>query len=423
MSHEQRSYPMPTETLPRLHVSHHLEDIVEIRDFLEQRGINTRHTRIERYAQYLRQVEDVDNSPFDASKIFKNAADGPFVTPVDWFLYVLREVHELMWILKGLRTSSPAGVDEKLKIVVSGSDFAALDVNSQSRNTQFELRIASYFCQAGCEVDMSTETDVIARTDDYAFFLECKRVGSKSQLRRRLSEARKQLASRMPRKHGKRLVLGCVAADVTKVAFSHNGLTFGLTNDHSRDVIQEELVGIARESEHLLTFESARNLLCYWLQIHIASLIMKPATTITRFSSYHIPRRELDRKQRKVLGTFYEIFESVSNVDDRALPPQELTRRSAITFPAGTQFSLDEDRVARLVDQKGLPENEQAEIVGTVTLSGENYEFTAFEVLLLSPALLQDWRITVAKDAGGANLQLIARLFAARVPYKEQDEA
>lgn len=268
MGDEHRSYPTPTETLPRLHVSHHLEDIVEIRDFLEQRGINTRHTRIERYAQYLRQVADVDNSPFDASKIFKNAADGPFVTPVDWFLYVLREVHELMWILKGLRTSSPAGVDEKLKIVVSGSDFAALDVNSQSRNTQFELRIASYFCQAGCEVDMSTETDVIARTDDYAFFLECKRVGSKSQLGRRLSEARKQLASRMPRKRGKRLVLGCVAADVTKVAFSHNGLTFALTNDHSRDVIQEEMVGIARESEHLLTFESARNLLCYWLQIH-----------------------------------------------------------------------------------------------------------------------------------------------------------
>jgi hypothetical protein len=276
MTDEQRSYALPTQTIPGLDLSHHLSDVREIIQFLNNRGIDTRNTRMERYGRFLAEAHDRGPEAVDASKIFKASVGAPFLSNVDWFLYVLREVHELMWILKGLRAQLPHGVDDKLKAIVGGRDFAALDVDSQSRNTQFELRIASYFCQVGCDVDVSTDTDVVATTDDYVFYLECKRVGGAGQMGKRLSEARTQLGRRMPRKDGRRLVLGCVAIDVTKVAFSHNGLTWGMINEHSRDVIREKLIGIANTADRMLSFESCRKLLSYWLQIHIASLIMRP---------------------------------------------------------------------------------------------------------------------------------------------------
>ena len=226
MTDDTRSYAVPTETISSLDLSHHLHDLMEIRTFLESRGIETRNTRIERYGKYLELSLSDGAESVDTEKIFKNAAGKPFRSPVDWHLYILREVHELMWILKGLKAHVPVGADEKLRLIAGGRDFAALDVDSQSRNTQFELRIASYFCQSGCEVDVSTDTDVIALTDRHLFFLECKRIGSKNKLRTRLSEARGQLARRMPRKGLKQRPLGCIAIDVTRVAFTHNGLTW-----------------------------------------------------------------------------------------------------------------------------------------------------------------------------------------------------
>ncbi|MDP2224188.1 hypothetical protein [Nitrosomonas sp.] len=343
MHNETKSYQLPIETMPALELSHHLEDLVVFKNFLEERGIQTTNTRIERYIEYLRQA--VGDGLIDAATIFKNSTEGPFQHSTDWMLYVLREVHELMWILKGVKAQVPLGVDEKLRVIVGGSDFAALDADSRSRNTQFELRIASYFCQAGCEVDLSTETDVIALSDDEAFYLECKRVGSVNQLEKRLSEAKKQLSRRMPRKDGKRVTYGCVAVDVTKCAFVHNGLTFAVTNEHSRDVIQEKLIGIANVSQRLPLFRDCRNLASYWFQIHIPSLILQPPITVTRFSSYHIFRDGMNRKDRRATRAFCDIFESVSQGDKRETPPKPLTPRK--TFTVSRQLSWPLWRLSR----------------------------------------------------------------------------
>jgi hypothetical protein len=315
MTGNARSYDVPTETIPSLDLSHHLHDIIEIRTFFESRGIKTTNTRIERYGSYLEQLQSGGAESVDVEKIFKNAAGQPFRNPADCQLYVLREIHELMWILKGLKAHVPLGADEKLKVIVGGRDFAALDGDSLSRNTQFELRIASYFCQSGCEVDISTDTDIIARTDRYAFFVECKRISSKNKLRARLSQARGQLDRRMPRKGGTQRPFGCIAVDVTKIAFTHNGLTWGLTNEHSRDVIQDNLVEIAAKNKHLMSFTSCPTLFCYWLQIHIPTLIMQPlpGAVTTRFSSYHIWRSSLSGKDAKARAAFDRMFESVSS--------------------------------------------------------------------------------------------------------------
>ncbi len=420
MQDELKSYPLPLETMPSLGLSHHVEDLVEVRDFLEGRGIDTTNTRIERYINYLKQAT-MENSA-DAAIIFKNSAEGPFESPADWMLYVLREAHELMWILKGLKVRVPSGINEKLKVIVGGRDFAALDTDSKSRNVQFELRIASYFCQAGCEVDLSTETDIIALSEGQAFYLECKRVGSKNQLGKRLSEAKKQLHRRMPKKHGNRVVFGCVAADVTKVAFSHNGLTFAMTNEHSKDIIQDKLIAIADHSLKLSLFSDCRNLSSYWLQIHIPSLILQPPGTATRFSSYHIFKDTMSRKERRAAKAFCRIFGSASQSDPREVPARPITPRTTFTVPQGTIFSLDEDLLMEFVRTGEVTKSGMDEEVATLTINERTHVFSFFDFNMALSGLTKDESGAIAKDPNRARLELIMRMYAQRFPYEESDD-
>jgi len=417
---EGRSYPLPTKTLPSLEMSHHISDIIEIRDFFEKLGIATSNTRIERYGQYLEQARNADLASIDGLKIFKNAASNPFQSPTDWLLYVLREVHELMWILKGLKARLPSGVEEKLKIIAGGSDFAALDADFHSRNVQFELRIASYFCQAGCDVDLCAGVDVVALTDTHAFYLECKRVASKGQMAKRLSKARAQLTHRLPRNNGKRQALGCVAVDVTKIAYPHNGLTWGLTNEHVRDVVQDKLLQVEASVTKLLSFDHCPGLLNYWLQIHIASLIFRPeAMPASRFSSYHISKPRLRRQDGKSLAAFYALFQSVSKQDERALPPRSFTHRKSVNFSAGSTIGVKHDRIRELLARTEPTEAEQLEVVATLNLDDTEHEFTFFEINMLPPEVMREWFSMISKDRGQAWVFLVAKLYLQRYPYEE----
>jgi hypothetical protein len=414
----KESYQLPNETIPSLEFSGHLTDIVAMRDFINQCGIDTRNTRIERYIAYLNLI--CSEGPDDASKIFKNSIDSRFRNPTDWLLYVLREVHELAWIFKGLRQNSPIGIDGKLKILVSGSDFAALDVDSASRDTQFELRIASYFCQAGCNVDLSQETDIIASTTDRAFYIECKRVASNGKLGKRLAEAKKQLANRIPKKISGLDVYGCVAADVTKLAFPHNGLTIGLTNEHSKYIVQKKLLEISSEAQKSPLFRDCDQLLFYWLQIHIAGIIYHPATPITRFSSFQLSRSGLRRKERRAAKVFYDIFESASRGSDpRELPPQKLKARRQIDVPAGTTFSLNDHLVADILERQEINEVEADEVIGKLSINGKEHRFFTLDVQMLKPHLSREWKSNLTATPIETGLRLLLELYLQRFPYEE----
>jgi hypothetical protein len=410
------SYELPTETLPSLGLANYLDDLKELTELLEGRGLKTANTRIERYIKYLEQ--SLTDCRGDATAIFKNAQDARFKSPMDWALYVMRETHELSWIAKGLKAHLPQGVDEKLKIIVAGRDFAALDLDSSSRNAQFELRVASYFCQVGCEVVLSLGTDIVAMTDREAFYIECKRIGGAAQVAKRLNEARKQLRTRMPKKVGNRAAFGCVAADVTKVAFSHNGITMGVTNAHSRDVIQKELIRIAQDAERLDLFKDCSSLLTYWFQIHIPALILQPQTVVTRFSSYHVARSALDRRQARALGAFYKLFEAASNVPDpRAHPPQNLKPRTSYEFPAGTTFTLSED-FEQILGRHPSPAGDESQFIGELTVRGLPHTFTVFDLRFVPLEVLHQCRDLARADLGQAGMSLLAEMFVQRFPYE-----
>ena len=326
-----------------------------------------------------------------------------------------------MWILKGLKKHIPKGVDEKLKLIVSGRDFAALDSNSLSRNTQFELRIASYFCQTGCSVDLSRKTDIIAFNKKYAFYTECKRIGSPKQLESKLSYATKQLNQEMPRRLFGKIVTGCIAADVTKVAFEHNELTFGMTNEHSRDVIQEKLIKIAGSTKDSALFSKSMRLNKLWFQIHIPSLIVCPPTSMTRFSSYFIFRDNVDGKGIKAIKTFKKMFESCSKDDERSLLSEELKRKESVTIPKGSVFSIDEDLLnhffstGHLLDKKSSPHT----IIAELEIHSKKDEFSFMEFQMLAATISDEERILMSKDTHNSRFKLVLDMYIRRYPYEE----
>lgn len=414
---DTKAYEFPTQSLPSLDISVHIEDLQEITNFLESRGISTKNTRISRYSDYLK--ERSHSGSLDEFKIFKNSTDGPFESSADWYLYTLREVHELMWILKGLKKHIPKGVDEKLELIVSGRDFAALDSNSLSRNTQFELRIASYFCQTGCNVDLSSKTDIIAFNKKYAFYTECKRVGSPKQLESRLSYASKQLNQKMPRRVLGRIVNGCIAADVTKVAFAHNGLTFGMTNEHSRDVIQEKLINIANSTKDVLLFSKCKNLNQLWFQIHIPSQIVYPSTSVTRFSSYFIFRDNIDRKGIKAVKTFKRMFESCSKDDERGSLPKKLKRKKGLTIPKGSTFYIDEDLLIQYLSTGQLPDKNLHDKVAEIEINGKKDEFSFMEFKMLTATISDDERKEMSGETDNSRFHLVLKMYLQKYPYEE----
>lgn len=429
MQEESKIYPIPLKTLSGLDLRYHLADMLEFQDFLEKHCICTQNTRIQRYVEYLKQHVHTGEFP-DPFKIFKTSTDGPFESPIDWHLYVLREVHELMWILKGLKVHEPSGLDEKLKIIVSGRDFAALDVDSHSRNTQFELRIASYFCQAGWSVDLSTETDVIALSDRVAFYCECKRVSNSKQLQKKLSEAKKQLSTRMPGKLECRDIFGCIALDVTKVASPNNGLTWGITNDHSRDVIRDKLNEIAKGLSNQLLFQNCRHLLDCWLQIHIPSFIMRPPTPTTRFSSRHILKSTVNRKERRVIETFRSLFESVTlRSDPRERQPRALTLRTSLTVPRGTSFGFRDDLILDFLEKGKVDEKRKDDWVARIEINDEPHFFSIWDFSMILSWFKDKYtdvggfRKALEQNPGPTKLELVIEMYLFRFPYENDGEA
>jgi hypothetical protein len=225
----------------------------------------------------------------------------------------------------------------------------------------------------------------------------------------------------MPRKSGRRVTYGCVAADVTKCAFTHNGLTFAVTNEHSIDVIQEKLIEIANASQRVPLFRDCPNLSSYWFQIHIPSLIFQPPMTVTRFSSYHIFRDGISRKDRRATRSFCEIFESVSQGDKREIPQKPLTLRKSFTFPTGTTFSLDESLLSEFLRDGEVKRRDINAEVATLTINGKEHIFTFFEFNMALGGVNEEMRKAMPRDPDRARLELVVRMYTQRFPYEESE--
>jgi hypothetical protein len=171
-----------------------------------------------------------------------------------------------------------------------------------------------------------------------------------------------------------------------------------------------------------MSFNSSPQLLCYWLQIHIPTLIMRPLPALaTRFSSYHIRRPSLSRKDARTLAAFYQMFEAVSKHDVRASPGRTLTLRDTWTIPAGTTFGFEDRRIMQLLEQETVSMDEQAEVIGTMSFDGIEDKFTFFEVSLLPGDFIGEWKRAMSGDLATGSQMLLASLYQGRYPYEDPE--
>ncbi|WP_137971705.1 hypothetical protein [Pseudomonas sp. F(2018)] len=416
MSEANTSYRLPEETLPGISFKDHAADLRAIKEFIDTLGIKTHNTRIARYLQYFDDL--AEEREIDESKIFKNVNDARFQSSLDWHLYLLRETHELMWILRGLKKHTPKGIESKIEKIVRGSDFAALDTNTESRDTQFELRIASYFCQTGCTVDLSTDTDIIALTDKCAFYVECKRIAGSRNLKDNFAKAKDQILLRMPKSHDGKHTYGVIAADVTKLGFTHNGLTMGLTTDHARDIIQDKLREIGQKTSTLPIFTGRPDIIECLLHIHIPSIITHPPATTTRFSSYSLHNKKSNRKSRSAINALHAIFQASKIIDDREIPPTKLKIRKSIDIPAGTAFHLEQELITSILSATRSQAYEQNAIVASLKMNNLTHEFTASELETVIKRIPAARLHQLANSETTDRIELILEMFAQRYPYE-----
>ncbi|NLL28869.1 MAG: hypothetical protein GX259_08730 [Bacteroidales bacterium] len=412
---EKISYNIPLEQPGGLSIKDSLNDLIEVKDYFLRNGINASNSRISRYIKYLELL--TSGVDVNENEIFRNIPDDRFQSKSDWLVYVVREVHELIWILKGLKCHEPCGLREKLQKINDGRDFAAFDTNSESRNTQFELRIASYFCQSGFNVDVSTLTDVIIESEKYCVYIECKRISSESKLMKNLHNANEQLKSRLPRYHNGKPSYGMIAIDVTGIAYPHQGMVIGITQDHTRDVVKNKIMSIVESIKFDSLFKNNKRLLEIWTNVHIAAIATHPHSFGSRFSFFgnHLPNP--DRKEQRVIKDLISARNEATKPDEREMPPMNLEYRDQLTIPAETTYCFDEDLIKDFFVNRNSKKWEITAVACKAKINGKEVGLGLIDLEMAVDKLQLTYQ-EVLKEWDNIHLKLFAMMLFIKFPYK-----
>jgi hypothetical protein len=280
-----------------------VDELDAMAGWLGERGIDASRGRFGAYRNFLREL------PLDESW-----SAGP---TLDRFVFVRREVTELLWIYNGLRLFEPPGALGLLQDALGGSATAAEDAqNRHARNVQFELRIAVYFVKAGFQVDMSTPSDVVVSVDQVDVLVECKRLRSHNQVARRMKKAARQLRLGYGRS-GLRRRYGLVALDVSQVIHPRQGLASANSRNDGRDGIRAQLLQFIEEFEIKAPFAADRHLLSIWTQCLTPCVHGSPPEITTRFSSIHTVMARPGSNAAVVFNSLRPAFDSVDSSDDQ----------------------------------------------------------------------------------------------------------
>lgn len=229
-------------------------------------------------------------------------------------------------------------------------------------------------------------------------------------------EERKPRSGRFHRRHG------VVAADVTRVAFTRNGLTIGGTPNHARDIVREKLRQIDAELQRSGSLMASRDVVGLWLQIHIPALVLSPPTPITIFCSQYL-KNEAPRTPSRYAWAVFQANTVAAGVSEPAdEPPRPLRIRNSINIPAGTRLQFDEEILEALVATGELPERPEDHVVVTVwppgTADDEAEVFSYFELRCALSNVDADDQQRLTGSLEGARL-VFAPLLLQRYRYVE----
>ncbi|MEM6900994.1 MAG: hypothetical protein AAF583_14650 [Pseudomonadota bacterium] len=408
-----KRFHLPEKLHSGLAVPHLLNDLEALVSSMNELGIKTNGTRLHRYHRYLKAAADGDL--IDHAFYFADLPDTHIRDEVDLRLYIFREVHELVWIWNGIKDNTPIGATEKLKQIVGGRDFTPSDDDSTSRNYQYELRIASYFCRRKYSVDVSRQTDIVATSANERFFIECKRLSSEKQVVPKLNDAAKQLKKSMPRSSN---TYGIIALDLTQVAYPGSKYPVGVTAGDLKESIQAKLKSIPCSWAHSKTAQDNKQNILIWKQVQIMGLARYPFQPMTRVSNLFSPSPSMSRRKKRAFHRLEEVLHSTDSNDPRIEPDRSVTPRQYAMLEAGTKFAWDMELLKVISSDLALPMIEKDHIVLEVCNRDDEWEqFYIDDLTMALNNLTLEQRISIKGNPERAMAVLTAAMIYWRDPY------
>jgi len=270
LSNKEPSFSAETSTT----LADRVERLKELRSMLENRGLRAAPTRISHYIKILDKF---------AFQTFRNQIEN-----IAEITYSVREADELLWIFKGLKIASPPGIYEVLEKSVGGAVYTKDEHGeNRARNFQLELRIASYFIQAGIKVDLSKESDLVASINGKTLHVECKRLESTKKVMIRFKEAYKQLKRRYEQDRTLKKTYGLVVFDISKIVTPKQDILVDSSDIAIRDKIRKSLKDFDLQYDCTPIFCKDKRLISIWYQAIIPALSLSKLKPSARFSSLH----------------------------------------------------------------------------------------------------------------------------------------
>jgi len=171
--------------------------------------------RADRYHSYIRSIEhfgEDGKSPDTEDEFYK-------------FLNSHSEINELIRVYEALQSIESSHYQNTLKRIASGKVFRGASSHEPERDFLYELSVASRILRAGYEVELNQLSDIVTVVDGRRVYVEVKRIKSKGQLGKRISEANKQLVRRISHDSSSQSI-GFAAIGLTDLMNPGNSMAF-----------------------------------------------------------------------------------------------------------------------------------------------------------------------------------------------------
>jgi hypothetical protein len=281
---------------------------VEACVWFETFGLNINRSRIGEYKRFLENFiasEALDNDVKDKEQYVK-------------YFHFLRESQEITWIYQGLRRIESTHFIATFKKSLGGNAFISNDkITDSSRDYQFELRIASYFLMSGFNVDLSGDADIVIRLPNYTVYIECKRLKSKKNFHKRLSEANSQLRNRYISHQDNTKAIGIVVLDVGLMANPESEFAYFETHREVTEFLHNQVSTFIETANLRKYFVKDKRTIAVWTHMMCPAITVEPPNVAVRFQSLVKPFVSLHGERGSILESFRIAF--LQNEDRKTL--------------------------------------------------------------------------------------------------------
>ena len=187
-------------------------------------GFKTSATRLGKYKKHIDELSKL----YESKELSTANFNSDFVDYID----AISETAELLRIYSGLSSIQEEELKSYVKCVLSGkSERPAPDEFDPARDTAFELLVISLFRRAGFDVNFKGDADLTIWGEGQEFFIECKRLKSKKQVKKHIRKALKQLHKRYKTSQAPSLIRGLICLSISDLINPDHGILEGDTSD------------------------------------------------------------------------------------------------------------------------------------------------------------------------------------------------